>query len=190
VASAADLFHRQGVHRTTLAEVAEGAAVPVGNVYYYFKTKDELVAAVVGSMEDQFRAMLAECEREATPATRLKALVDSWVQMRELLVSYGCPVGSLNSELDKFADATDHDAASIMRLLVEWTEGQFRQIDKKDAAGHAEDLIGGLQGAALLTNALRDPDIMTRYARRFDTWIESSSPQARHARTKSSPAGT
>ena len=72
VASAADLFHRQGVHNTTLAEVASDASVPVGNVYYYFKTKDELVAAVVGSMADQFRAMLADCEREPTPAARLR----------------------------------------------------------------------------------------------------------------------
>lgn len=173
VASAADLFHHQGVNRTTLAEVAIDADVPVGNVYYYFKTKDDLVAAVVGSMEDEFRAMLGECEREPTPAARIKALVDSWVRMREVLVSYGCPVGSLNYELDKTADATGHEAARILRMLIDWAESQFRLISTKDAAGLAEDLIGGLQGAALLTNALRDPDIMTRYARRIDTWIET-----------------
>ena len=86
-------------------------------------------------------------------------------------------------------DATDHEAASILRLLVDWAESQFRQIDRKDAAGLAEGLIGGLQGAALLTNALRDPDIMTRYARRFDRWIESSSSRAQQGRTKSSPTG-
>lgn len=34
VESATVLFHEQGVHRTTLAEVAERAHVPVGNVYY------------------------------------------------------------------------------------------------------------------------------------------------------------
>ena len=56
VASAAALFHHQGVQRTTLAEVATDADVPLGNVYYYFKTKDDLVAAVIGSMEGQFRA--------------------------------------------------------------------------------------------------------------------------------------
>ena len=45
IASARALLHEQGVQRTTLAEVAERAQVPPGNVYYYFKTKDELVAA-------------------------------------------------------------------------------------------------------------------------------------------------
>ena len=36
VDSARDLFHERGVQRTTLAEVAERAEVPLGNVYYYF----------------------------------------------------------------------------------------------------------------------------------------------------------
>ena len=47
VASAGDLLHRQGVMATTLAQVAEAADVPPGNVYYYFKTKDDLVRAVI-----------------------------------------------------------------------------------------------------------------------------------------------
>ena len=47
VESARALIHEQGVHPTTLAEVAKRADVPAGNVYYYFKTKDELVAAVL-----------------------------------------------------------------------------------------------------------------------------------------------
>ena len=47
VASAGDLLHRQGVAATTLAQVAEAADVPAGNVYYYFKTKDDLVRAVI-----------------------------------------------------------------------------------------------------------------------------------------------
>jgi TetR/AcrR family transcriptional regulator, transcriptional repressor for nem operon len=47
IAAAARLLHEQGVERTTLAEIAQLAEVPAGNVYYYFKTKDEVIAAVV-----------------------------------------------------------------------------------------------------------------------------------------------
>ena len=45
--SARALIHEQGVQRTTLADIAERADVPLGNVYYYFKTKDDLIGAVV-----------------------------------------------------------------------------------------------------------------------------------------------
>jgi len=173
VSSAAALFHHQGVQRTTLAEVATDANVPLGNVYYYFRTKDDLVAAVIGSMEGQFRAMLRDCERKATPAARLKALAYAWVEMRELLVNYGCPVGTLNSELGKNVEGSGRQAAGILRLLLDWAEDQFRRISKKEASDHAVSLIGGLQGAALLTNALRDPNIMTTQVRRLDRWIDS-----------------
>jgi len=47
IVAACDLFYRQGIAGTTLAHIAEAAEVPLGNVYYYFKTKDDIVAAVV-----------------------------------------------------------------------------------------------------------------------------------------------
>src|SRR6516165_3905370 len=43
IAAAVLLLHRHGVERTTLADIAKAADVPVGNVYYYFKTKDEVI---------------------------------------------------------------------------------------------------------------------------------------------------
>ena len=46
-AAAAQVLHERGVERTTLADIARVAEVPVGNVYYYFKTKDELVQAAL-----------------------------------------------------------------------------------------------------------------------------------------------
>ena len=40
-------FYQQGVTRTTLADIAQQAQVPLGNVYYHFRTKGALVQAVV-----------------------------------------------------------------------------------------------------------------------------------------------
>src|SRR5262245_21800469 len=83
VASAGDLLHRQGVLATTLAQVAEAADLPAGNVYYYFKTKDDLVRAVIESQADQVSAMLASLQARRSPSARLKALAHQWVAMRE-----------------------------------------------------------------------------------------------------------
>ena len=52
VAAARQLFHEQGVEKTTLAEIAAAAEVPVGNVFYYFKTKDAIVASVIAAYGD------------------------------------------------------------------------------------------------------------------------------------------
>jgi AcrR family transcriptional regulator len=47
IEAAKTLFYQQGVTSTTLADIAERAMVPLGNVYYHFRTKDALIEAVV-----------------------------------------------------------------------------------------------------------------------------------------------
>src|SRR5256885_6012747 len=78
VESARALIHEQGVHRTTLAEGAERGDVPLGNVYYYFKSKDDLVRAVLEGYQEQADALIAAFERHRSPQARLKALLPQW----------------------------------------------------------------------------------------------------------------
>src|ERR671927_252012 len=93
VAGAREVIHRQGVEKTTIADMAQAAEVPVGNVYYYFKTKDELVAAAIDGHLDDIEAVLASLDRHRTPQARLKALVRALLDQRELAARYGCPHG-------------------------------------------------------------------------------------------------
>jgi AcrR family transcriptional regulator len=173
VESARQLFHEQGVHRTTLAEVAERAQVPVGNVYYYFKTKDELVAAVIDGYKEQAAALIQGFERLRTPQTRLKALVRNWADMREAVARRGCPMGTLCAELDKFDTGSEREAAAVLALIIDWAEAQFRQFARRDARDCAVALFAGIQGAALLANTFRDPTILTRQTRHLERWIDA-----------------
>jgi AcrR family transcriptional regulator len=175
VASAGELLHRQGVLATTLAQVAEAAEVPPGNVYYYFKSKDDLVRAVIDSRVEQVGAMLGSLQARRSPAARLKALAHQWVEMRELVARYGCPFGTLAAELDRRSDGLDREAAKPMGLILDWAEDQFRQLGRRDARELAINLFSGVQGGALLANAFRDPDIMTGQVRHLERWIDSLS---------------
>jgi TetR/AcrR family transcriptional repressor of nem operon len=173
VAGASETIHQQGVEKTTIADIARAAQVPVGNVYYYFKTKDELVEAMIESRVRDIHAMLESLERHRTPQTRLKALVRALTAQRELVARYGCPLGSLCSELDKRPDDLARDCAQLLALPVDWAERQFEQIGRRDARDLAVALMASYQGIALLTNAFRDPELMTREARRLERWIDS-----------------
>jgi TetR/AcrR family transcriptional repressor of nem operon len=173
VESARALIHEQGVHRTTLAEVAERGDVPLGNVYYYFKSKDELVRAVLEGYQEQAGALIEAFERHRSPRARLKALVRNWADMRDEVVRYGCPMGTLCSELDKFGGGADRDAAAVMARIIDWAEDQFRQLGRRDAGDLAVALFAGIQGAALLANTFRDPDILIRQGRHLERWIDS-----------------
>jgi TetR/AcrR family transcriptional regulator, transcriptional repressor for nem operon len=173
VEGARALIHEQGVHPTTLAEVAKRADVPAGNVYYYFKTKDDLVAAVLDSYTEEATTLIESCERHRTPQSRLKALVRNWDNQREAVTRYGCPMGTLCTELDKTEGDLDKSGATVLALIIDWAEGQFRQLGRRDARDLAHTLFAGIQGAALLANTFRDPEILTRQARHLERWIDS-----------------
>ena len=173
-AAAARVLHEQGVERTTIADIATVAEVPVGNVYYYFKTKNELVQAALTEHTNHLSELITRLEQLPDPLSRLKGLITTWVDQRDVAARFGCPMGTLAVELDKRADGTlDVEAAGVIRQLLDWAEEQFRQLGQPDPADLAITLLAGYQGMSLLANALRDPGIMTREGARLTRWLDT-----------------
>src|SRR5258707_15179901 len=77
IETAMKLAYRNGFRETSLADIAEAAHVPVGNVYYYFKTKEELGEAVVERRLAQFREFRREVGRLRSRRQRMFAFVES-----------------------------------------------------------------------------------------------------------------
>jgi AcrR family transcriptional regulator len=173
IAAARTMLHEQGIERTTIADIARAADVPVGNVYYYFKTKGDLVAAVIDGYRTSYESMITSLDRRPTPSTRLRALVNTWVTQRENLTRHGCPVGTLCSELNKSADDPGSGPAAIMTRLLDWIERQFREMARVDARELAVMLLAAYEGIAVLANTLGDARLIEGEGRRLEEWIES-----------------
>ncbi len=182
VEAAREVLHEKGVEASTLADIAEAADVPLGNVYYYFKTKDQLIEAAIDAHAAHIQTVLAQLDRHSTPRARLKALGTLWADMSEQVARYGCPHGSLCQELAKRDDGLDARAAKLMALTIDWAEEQFRLLGRRDARDLAVGLMATIQGAALLASTLRDPDIMNRQARRLARSIDELAGPSRSAR--------
>jgi AcrR family transcriptional regulator len=171
VASAAELIYREGVDGPTLAEIANAADVPPGNVYYYFKTRDELVHAVIESRLEQVRALLGNLDGRSTPIARLKGLAESWTANGPAIVEFGCPLGGLSQGLAKHDAGAD--AARPLRAILEWVERQFRELKQRNPAALAVTFLGAIQGAAVLANALGDEQLLGHEIRRLERWVDS-----------------
>ena len=172
IETAMKLAHRNGFRETSLADIAEAAHVPVGNVYYYFKTKEELGEAVVERRLAQFREFREEMDRLSSPKERLFAFVDRIHGNREQLARGGCPLGGLCSELHKEGGALAKKSAALFTEPMGWLEEQFR------AAGHEEDarelsahLFCAFQGVAAVAHAANDPDLVVMEVKRLKDWI-------------------
>jgi TetR/AcrR family transcriptional regulator, transcriptional repressor for nem operon len=173
VEGAREVLHAQGVEGTTLADIAQAAEVPLGNIYYYFKTKDDLVEAVLASRVEEVQAALGQLEQHRTPKARLKAFVRMLVGRAEETARYGCPNGSLCSELDKRDGGPGQACVELMGMPIDWAERQFRAMGRRDARELAVALIASYQGVALLTNTFRDAQLMVKEGRRLERWLDS-----------------
>ena len=179
VRAATELLHEQGFHRTTLADVAARAGVPLGNVYYYFKTKEALAASVVAGHTEALRAMFASWDRgHPEPVARLRCLVRAPLDYADRVIHFGCPHGSLCQELEKLGPDTPlaRAGATLLNAYVDWAEEQFRAhgVPKREARSLAADLVGAVQGAMLLANTMRSPDLLTRQLRRVGRWLDTT----------------
>ena len=173
IAAAREVIYVNGVNSTSLADIAAEADVPLGNVYYYFRTKDDLVRAVVQDHLNMAQGLLRAIEAGAAdPGERLKAFFGALAGDTDQIAAYGCPFGSLCMELDKSA-AGPGAAADLMRVPIAWLERQFIAMGRQDAHDLAMEVMARYQGAALLTSTLRDPAVMIAAKSRAAAWIDS-----------------
>ncbi|MEW6475036.1 MAG: TetR/AcrR family transcriptional regulator [Actinomycetota bacterium] len=174
VDAAGKLFYRQGFGRTTLAHIAAEADVPLGNVYYYFKTKDALGEALVEQRLAEYRARRARWEKRGDARERLACFVQMTIENRRQLARSGCPIGSFCSELHKQPGPLPEQASRLFADWLEWLEDQFRALGKGDESGGlAVHVLSVLQGATLLTHSFGDPAYIEAEARRLMDWIDS-----------------
>lgn len=165
VAAAKHLYHRQGYHRTTLADVAAASEVPLGSVYYHFRTKEALGLAVIQAHAEEIRRRFAEWDLLPDPRQRLKMLLASTAHHKASFARYGCPYGTLAAELDKDEGELVTLVGELLELYRAWVAKQYREMGAGECAeAESTRLVAMLQGSYLLANAWRDPELVARQA--------------------------
>lgn len=168
VRAAGAVLYARGYDETTLALVASEAELPLGNLYYYFKTKKDLAAAVVDARAGELEALFAHAEGGArsSPLDRLRRFVAAFEAGADQLALHGCPYGSLSQDLARHEGALSNKARALFAMQLEWLSRQWRAMGAGARAGErAAELLCAIQGACLLGLALRDPNVLRRRLR-------------------------
>jgi TetR/AcrR family transcriptional regulator, transcriptional repressor for nem operon len=174
VQTAVKLAYRYGFRNATLADIAKEARVPLGNVYYYFKTKDEICEAILQQHLLEFQALRERWEQAGSPKERLEAFVQMTLDNRDMLARGGCPIGTLCAELGKDGGDLGKKAAPLLAEPLAWLETQFLALGKEiDSKGLAVHLLSALQGVSLLAHSVRDPRLVVLETSRLKDWIRA-----------------
>lgn len=175
IEAADQLFYRQGYEHTSFAHIADAVQISRGNFYHHFKSKDEILDAVIDVRMANTRNMLEQWEIEAKiPADRIRSFINILIANRAKIKHYGCPVGTLCTELAKLNHASQGEANALFTLFRIWLRRQFTLLGHKaDADTLAMHLLARSQGVAALFNAFHDEKFVKQEVTQLYDWLKA-----------------
>jgi TetR/AcrR family transcriptional repressor of nem operon len=180
IEAADQLFYRQGYEHTSFADIADAVKISRGNFYYHFKTKDQILDAVINARLANTQAMLDKWEIEGeSPEERIRSFIHILIGNRAKIKRYGCPVGTLCTELAKLGHAAQGEANKLFTLFRTWLRRQFTLLGRKaDADLLAMHLLARSQGVATLANAFHDEKFIRQEVQLLDDWLSGCAQAA------------
>ena len=173
IVTADRLFYEKGFEHTSFAHIAKEVKISRGNFYHHFKTKDEILNAVINHRLAKTGAMLDKWEVEGEgPVDRILSFINILIMNRAKIKRYGCPVGTLCTELAKLDHGLQGEANKLFTLFRVWLRRQFEQLGHKaDADSLAMHLLARSQGIATLASAFHDEKFIKKEVGYLSEWL-------------------
>ncbi|WP_028922448.1 TetR/AcrR family transcriptional regulator [Pseudonocardia acaciae] len=139
VSAALRLFREQGYQGTTMRAVAASAGVSVGNAYYYFSSKEELVQGFYDQLVAEQAAGCAEAFAASTDfAERLRATLLAWLAAaepyQEFAGSFFATAARPGNPLSPFSEASAPAKDAAIALFRELIDGSSTRVGGELAA--------------------------------------------------------
>lgn len=168
------LFYIKGYNQTSFADVADEVGISKGNLHYHFRSKDDLLEAIISLRINAIEKNLSQWDEEFPDAKdKLRRFVQMLTNEEKDLVRYGCPLGSLNMELGKYQRELRDKSREMFDLFKQWLEKAFQQMGYKDSKSLSTHLLTMVQGTALMTYVYADTDLLKDESNKIIEWIET-----------------
>jgi len=184
ITAAQGLMHAQGYQPTSVDEILAAAGVSKGSFYHYFKSKEELGAAVAEHYLEQAVAVLGQGAylQIQDPMERGFAFVDHLESTSTRLWNHGCMLGSFAIDLS----ASHPEIATCLDQLMSRLEARIEpllrpiaeactQEDAPSSRELADHLMAVIEGGIVMAKAHGDPQRLARAVHEFRRYLKAIS---------------
>ena len=142
IETAAELFNRLGYHAAGIDHVIEEAGIAKTTLYRHFKSKEELIVAVLRRIDERFRENMREAVDQSArePKQKLLATFDVLEKWFGNASFYGCPFISAAGEFSDRRSPVFQEAATHKRLTIAYFEELARAAQLEDPQRIAEEI--------------------------------------------------
>lgn len=173
VEKADELFYQHGFEKTSFSDIACALNISRGNFYYHYKSKDDILDAVIKSRLDSIQQLLRNCEQESDDAREaIRCCIALMTHNQDSIQKFGCPAGTLCLELSKLRHAMRDDATRVFMLLRTWLAGQFEKLGKDNSDELAMHLLTRTQGLSTMMSAFNDQEYYQSEIKSLNDWLD------------------
>lgn len=154
-------FYREGFHATGMDLLAAETGISKTSMYKHFRTKEDLILAVLRYRDESFRNWFVRRVEELakTPKEQLVALFDvlgEWIALPEFS---SCMFIKASSEYPEPDDPIHAQSAEHKRLLFTYVQNLAKQAGARDPDALARQLLVLKEGAIVTAHMghSRDP---------------------------------
>ena len=164
ILAAVELFYAQGYAATGMADILKKAKANSGSFYFFFKSKEELLQAVLDWYLENLEPILIQplYQRTDDPIERVFLLLDDYRQ--KILITkfaFTCPIGRLALEIDpakrkvhqKIAENFDGWTKAVRKFLDEAAD---RLPPDTDRGQLAQLVLTVMEGGVMQSRAQHD----------------------------------
>ena len=153
--TAGRLFKQNGIDGTGIAALMADAGLTNGAFYTHFRSKEELVAAVIA---EELRVQATTFTSLAPGIAGIEGLLRTYlsVQHRDHREA-GCPSAALLDEIGRCGDSTRDAYAKGASVLIEQIASRLAPEDPATARGRALSVLALMAGSLQLSRAVADP---------------------------------
>ena len=156
---ATTLFNRLGYRAAGIDHVIAEAGIAKTTLYRHFKTKEDLIVAVLRRLDERYRDNMRQTVDKLAqePTQKLLATFDfleRWFNERSF---YGCPFISAAGEYGERRSAVFQEAVLHKRLMLAYFEELARAAKLHDAPRVAEEINLLHEGATAVAHISGDP---------------------------------
>jgi TetR/AcrR family transcriptional regulator, transcriptional repressor for nem operon len=166
---ATSLFLTKGYLATSMDEIVAASKVSKTNIYYYFKSKEDLLSAILDQLIQTYTEMIHDVASQASVSVqeRFKALLHQLIG-QDLECLGGCPFLTLYTQLPQDAHQIREKVSRFFRDQVDTVEALLREgIQKQEfkadlpARPTAQLIVSMIEGGLFLQHASQDSGMLT-----------------------------
>ncbi|OWY22566.1 TetR/AcrR family transcriptional regulator [Sphingobacteriales bacterium UPWRP_1] len=158
------VFRKKGFYNTSMADIAEACGLLKGSLYHYFKSKEDLMKAVIDYMHNYYTREIFSLayDEQLGMRQKLKMLADA-SENQFFASESGCLFGNLALE----TSGNIPEFSELVKLFfVEWMKAMEHIYAEKYAPEKArilaQDCVARVEGAVMMMRLFNDKEYLRR----------------------------